>query len=248
MLDKIFNMCSDHRNVKPIYIVKTGSSLYGTRTENSNTNYEVIVLPKKTDMLLGKTFDSSVYNSSFGTPKKDAYSIEFIPISIFLQNLYEKSEIYTTELAFSMSNREVVLYCHENMKYFFNNFKETFPFNVYPFISESKATIDFYKKENAKYYETHGKYDDNKFMRRDLYNAYRYLEEAKSLLLKKDIVFPLECAKTLKDIKTSKSISRTMKMLDDKFEEVMNLYELNPMTNVKSHKSFVENLINLLYE
>jgi len=105
-----------------LYLVKFGSHLYGTATENSDTDYKGIYRPSLQNLTLNrvkKTLSLSTGDDKSKNTSEDV-DIELFSLSYWLE-LLKKGETIALDLLFSFTNKEAVLYKDPFMEMFFRN-------------------------------------------------------------------------------------------------------------------------------
>lgn len=96
---------------KLLYLTKFGSKLYGTDTENSDSDYKGIYLPSIEDVILGKIKPTLHYSSGnlHGKNTKDDIDITIYSLQYYLV-LLAKGEIGALDILFSMYALTVAYY------------------------------------------------------------------------------------------------------------------------------------------
>ena len=126
MEPKIQELC-DENNVKLLYVVKFGSTLYGTNTPASDVDYKGIFLPSKEDCFLLNASKHITYS----TGKNDARNtdedidIQLWSLQYFLQ-LVAKGETGALDLLFSFTHPEIIEYVDIRFERIFNHYDELF--------------------------------------------------------------------------------------------------------------------------
>ena len=145
MIDKIIDICKEH-NVVPLYVTKFGSFLYGTNLPTSDTDYKVIYLPSKEDMLTNTWEYSFSYNTGNEHSKntKDDIDIEFNSIHKFIREL-GKGDTGALDVAYSYTNKDAVLYMAPSMKEFFDNVEKFYN------ITNLKSYLGYAQSQAMKY-------------------------------------------------------------------------------------------------
>jgi len=121
MLKKVQQMCEDN-NVELLYLCKFGSDLYGTSTNQSDTDYKGIFLPSKNQCYL-QTYSKSInYSSGKDNLKnsKDDVDIQLWSLQYFLK-LVSKGETNALDLLYSFTYPDVITFKHEIMNQIFKN-------------------------------------------------------------------------------------------------------------------------------
>ena len=132
---KIIKDFEDKYNAKVIYLTKSGSKLYGTDNENSDTDYKGIFIPSKESVLLKKdlsTFSNNTNNTNTKNSKDDI-DLQLHSIYHFFNSL-KKSETGSIDLFFSMfykdnqviNLREYTNTIKDNQKYLINKNMRSF--------------------------------------------------------------------------------------------------------------------------
>lgn len=95
-----------------LYKCLFGSKLYGTDGPDSDTDYKVVYLPSKSEVLLGEANKSlSVSSCTSGKNVKDDVDTDYYSFQKFL-NLLKKSEQNCLDVLFSDSNEDAVIEKH----------------------------------------------------------------------------------------------------------------------------------------
>lgn len=113
--------------VKLLYLCKFGSHLYGTDTENSDTDYKGIFLPSKEQCFLQtcpKNMNVSTGNDDSRNTKEDV-DISLWSLQYFLQ-LVSKGETNALDLLFSFTHKDCIVYTITKMSSIFNNYNKLF--------------------------------------------------------------------------------------------------------------------------
>ena len=105
-LEKILE---ENPGVKIIYLAYSGSTLYGTNTENSDLDIKGLFIPTKDSLLLGNAPTVLEFNSNKKAKNSNEdIDIELFSVSEFLR-LLSKGETNSIDLLFSMFSPSVVL-------------------------------------------------------------------------------------------------------------------------------------------
>lgn len=101
-LKKIKNQITPH---KLLYLSKSGSTLYGTDSENSDVDYKGILLPDRDFVLTGKSINTYTYSSGKNDSKnsKDDIDVQIYSLPYFLK-LLAQGETGAVDLLFSINS------------------------------------------------------------------------------------------------------------------------------------------------
>jgi hypothetical protein len=117
----------ENEGVELIYLSKFGSHLYGTNTENSDTDFKGIFLPSFKQCVLGKV--SKSFNFSTGDEHtrntKEDVDVSLWSLQYFL-HLVSKGETNALDLLFSFTNEKMVTYVDNKMLEIFKNTDKLF--------------------------------------------------------------------------------------------------------------------------
>ena len=154
MSNTIFDIASKKVDGKILYITKFGSKLYGTETQNSDTDYKCIFIPNPITMLLGyqtKTIQDNTSDSNSKNTKNDI-DFEYKSIQQFLKEL-KNGDTGAVDIAFSYTNKDAVIYMHPLMNYFFNNIHNFFNIkNMRSFLGYAQGQAQKYSINGERLY------------------------------------------------------------------------------------------------
>lgn len=121
-----------------LYRTQYGSRLFGTNTENSDTDWKSIYVPELSELVLGHSLKNVVQTTGKKNQKntKEDIDIEFIPIQCFFMDLFENKS-HALDLFMSILDYEVfhMLHPHDTnyaQQQFFHN--EANPFLIDEFL------------------------------------------------------------------------------------------------------------------
>lgn len=102
-VNKVISNFEKENDVKVIYLIKSGSQLYGTNTEASDTDYIGLFMPSMTSVMLKKDPDHLVITTGKANSKNsdDDIDIQLWSVYKFL-NLIKKGETGALDLLFSL--------------------------------------------------------------------------------------------------------------------------------------------------
>jgi len=134
-LQKTIKDIEDHHNVRVVYVTLSGSKLYGTDDEKSDTDYKGVFIPSTDDLILGKAPKSISFTTGQNNSKNGVDDIDFTLHSIvdFFNHL-KKSETGSMDLLFSMFRSKTIVFEDEsftdeikkNYKFFLNTNMKSF--------------------------------------------------------------------------------------------------------------------------
>jgi hypothetical protein len=126
MEQKIQELC-DENNAKLLYVVKFGSTLYGTNTPASDVDYKGIFLPSKEDCFLLNASKLITYSTGKNDSKNtdEDIDIQLWSLQYFLQ-LVAKGETGALDLLFSFTHPEIIEYVDYRFERIFNHYDELF--------------------------------------------------------------------------------------------------------------------------
>ena len=141
-------------NITILYITYVGSKLYGTDSENSDTDIKFIYLSDKKDILLKKDKDTIKITKNTNKFKNTKYDIDLDGISIHkFFSLLKKSETTSIDLLFSIFNKTSTI---NKRNYFIEKIKG----NYESLISKNtKAFEGFTLSQTLKYENKSKKYN-----------------------------------------------------------------------------------------
>lgn len=154
-----------------LYVCRSGSHLFGTATEKSDTDFKGIFLPSKDSCYLNKTPDHFSYSSGKSDSKNTSDDVDFELWSVQKwMELMSKGDSNALSVLFSSANADMVVYCHQKMNdVLMNPYKLYNPTNVDAFVGFSKSqSVKYGLKgnrlqlvENVLQYLQLNEYDDN---------------------------------------------------------------------------------------
>jgi hypothetical protein len=117
----VYELCEKHKS-KLIYLVKFGSHLYGTNTENSDLDYKGIFLPSLENLVLGRKIITINHQTSDNVTKNNASDIDIELYSLqYWIELVRKGETIALDVLFSYTNENCIIEKHYPMDLFFDN-------------------------------------------------------------------------------------------------------------------------------
>ena len=134
------------KGVELVYLTKFGSHLYGTDTENSDTDYKGIFVPSKEQCYLGSTSSNIDLSSGDNKEKntKEDVDIALWSIQYFLK-LVSKGETNALDLLYSPTNHSMIEYMDLRMCDVFANPDKLFD------IKDCKAFVGYAIGQAKKY-------------------------------------------------------------------------------------------------
>jgi predicted nucleotidyltransferase len=120
MLQKAKELCEQHQ-AELLYLVKFGSHLYGTDTENSDLDYKGIFLPSIQSLILNQASKSIHYSTALNCKNKHEagdIEIELFSLQYWLNHLLKKGETIGLDLLFSCTNKECIIYDSKKKPFF----------------------------------------------------------------------------------------------------------------------------------
>jgi predicted nucleotidyltransferase len=102
------------KGYKLLYLTHYGSKLYGTNSENSDTDLKGVFLPSLIDVLLGQAKDdfSTSTGNNYSNNSVDDVDVTFYSFNKFIQ-LLSKGETGALDMLFSMFREDTILFCDE---------------------------------------------------------------------------------------------------------------------------------------
>jgi hypothetical protein len=105
-----------------LYLTKFGSHLYGTNTENSDTDYKGIYRPSMQNLALDSVKRTLSFSTGDDKSKNTAEDVDVELFSLpYWLELLKKGETIALDLLFSFTNKEAMIYKDPYMGLFFNN-------------------------------------------------------------------------------------------------------------------------------
>lgn len=154
-INKIIEDFENNTGHTVLYVTISGSKLYGTNSESSDTDYKGIFLPSKESVLLKTDKDTYSENTNNSKEKNSSEDIDFTLHSVYqFFNLLKKSETGSVDMLFSMFREDTIVY--EN-KYFTNLMKN----NYKSFLNKDMKAFVGYALGQAKRFGIKGaRYDE----------------------------------------------------------------------------------------
>jgi len=149
---KKFELVTGH---KLVYLTKSGSKLYGTDDENSDTDLKGIFIPNKTSMLLQKVNNSYTDDSNVNNTKNSKNDIDFGLHSVHnFFNQLEKSETGAIDLLFSMWRKDTIVFENKNFtKIIKEHYKIFLNSSIKSFIGYALGQTKKYNIKGKRYHE-----------------------------------------------------------------------------------------------
>lgn len=145
-------------NVKVVYLIKSGSQLYGTNTEASDTDYLGLFVPSKESVMLKEDPDHLVITTGKANSKNASTDIDVQLWSIYkFLNLVKKGETGALDLLFSfkgLNKDEIQVINHK--KYtdvFLENFQQYLSKDLKAFVGYCLGQAKKYNIKGARYSE-----------------------------------------------------------------------------------------------
>lgn len=99
---------------KILFMVKTGSFLYGTNSEKSDTDIKAIFLPDLEDLILRRAPNHYSFSTGNNKSKNEKEDIDFTAYSLqYFLELAAKGETNALDLLFSFTNPEAIIFKDE---------------------------------------------------------------------------------------------------------------------------------------
>ena len=230
-------------NHKLLYLTKYGSHLYGTSTENSDTDFKGIFLPNKQDCLLGKVCKHFTFSTGESESKnnKDDIDVQLWSLQYWM-TLVNKGETNSLNLLYSFTYPEMIFYMDSRMKNIFENHNKLYTTN------DCNAHVG-YAKGNMKKYSHMEKLNLTCELRdfKSLSHVLRVVDEMIMLLKDGMIQYPLHSAKKLLDVKKGKYTWKEIEsMVFDGLKKVDDLRIKGKSLN-KLDRSFIDKEILKFY-
>jgi len=152
-LEKIREIEKQH-NIKIIYTTMSGSKLYGTDNENSDTDYKGIFIPSVEDVLLKRdksSIDLSTNKTNVKNSKEDV-DITLHSIHNYFNQL-SKSETGAVDVLFSMFRKDTIIYETPESKLIKDNYKLFLNKNMKSFIGYALGQTKKFGIKGARYNE-----------------------------------------------------------------------------------------------
>lgn len=166
-LKNIISEFEEKTGNKVVYVTKSGSKLYGTDTEKSDTDYKGIFIPTKKSVLLKQDVDNYTKDTNNSKEKNSAEDVDFSIHSIYaFFNQLSKSETGAVDVLFSMfkedsiafQEKEFTTLIKENYEIFLNR-------NMKSFIGYALGQTKKFGIKGARYDELDSFYNE---MKKDL--------------------------------------------------------------------------------
>lgn len=170
-------------NVKVVYLIKSGSQLYGTNTEASDTDYIGLFVPSKESVMLKEDPDHLVITTGQANSKNSSTDIDVQLWSIYkFLNLVKKGETGALDLLFSLKglNKDQIQVINQR-KYtdvFLDNFQQYLSKDLKAFVGYCLGQAKKYNIKGARYSELLDFYEWFKMQHRPSEQALRVSEES----------------------------------------------------------------------
>lgn len=128
-----------------IFVTYSGSKLYGTNSENSDTDIKFVYIPKIEDMILGKYPKHYTFSTGEKHNKNNSEDIDFSGYSVqYYLEMLSKGETNALDLYFAHTNKDAVIYYTEEWNELVNNRDKLLTKNM-------KAYLGYCKNQSVKY-------------------------------------------------------------------------------------------------
>lgn len=173
---KLKGFIGNHKLLDILYIVESGSNLWGLKTETSDTDFTGIYLPSVEDCILGHTKDVITGDTNPSTVNtKDDVDIKFLSLHHFVKNLAKGD---SDSIAVISAPAEAVIYRSARMDLFTNRL-------ISKFVSERAVSSALGGAKGR--YETFLKTGEPKM----LYHACRFLYISHEILKHRKVTLPI---------------------------------------------------------
>lgn len=134
-----------------LYLVKFGSHLYGTDSEESDTDLIGIMLPNTEGLLLNEKVNSIQHSTGdeLGKNNKDDIDVVLHSLQYWLLDKLPKLEVNAMDILFSMTNKDCIIYKDPGMDILFENRGKLISVVNDP--EASFAYIDYARRQVSKY-------------------------------------------------------------------------------------------------
>jgi len=124
--ETVMKVCREN-DVQLIYMSKVGSHLYGTATENSDTDYRFLFLPNKKQLLLEKKMKILNCSSGNDEEKNTSEDVDIQGWSLhYFFELLGKGETNALDFLYSFTNKDAVVMSLPMMEELFYNHKKLY--------------------------------------------------------------------------------------------------------------------------
>jgi len=152
-VQKAISFFTEKTGARLVFLAKTGSKLYGTNNEKSDTDYKGVFIPSKESILLKQDISSYVSNTSEEKNSSTDIDISLGSIYSFFSQL-SKSETGATDLLFSMFSEENVIFeDKEFTKLIKDNYRVFLNKNMKSFIGYALGQTKKFGIKGARYEE-----------------------------------------------------------------------------------------------
>ncbi len=154
-LNKIISDFEKNYNARVVYLTKSGSKLYGTDTENSDTDYKGIFIPSKKSVLLKKDKNVYVHNTNNSKTKNSKEDVDLTLHSVYeFFNHLLKSETGSIDILFSMWREDTIEFEDEDFTNLIkSNYKTFLNSNMKSFIGYALGQTKKFGIKGARYDE-----------------------------------------------------------------------------------------------
>ncbi len=155
MIKKIIEDFEQQYNCTVVYLTKTGSTLYGTNDENSDTDYKGIFIPQKVDILLKKDIPYYTSNTNNKNEKntKDDIDLHLDSIFTFIR-LLKKGETGAIDLLFSIFDSTTTIKQNDNfIEQLKENYGKFYSKNLHSFVGYCVGQSKKYNIRGQRYNE-----------------------------------------------------------------------------------------------
>jgi len=152
-MNKTIKKIEKQHNVKVVYLTLSGSKLYGTDTENSDTDYKGIFIPNVDDVLLRKDPKSISFTTGEKNSKNSKDDIDFTLHNVVdFFNMLKKSETGSMDLLFSMFRDKTIVFEDEEFTSLIKkNYKSFLNTNMKSFIGYALGQTKKFGIKGARY-------------------------------------------------------------------------------------------------
>lgn len=155
MIEKYIKEFEESTGHKVVYVTLSGSKLYGTDSETSDSDYKGIFIPSKESVLLKTDQDVYTRDTNNTKEKNSADDIDFTLHSVYqFFNLLKKSETGSVDMMFSLFRKDTIVF---EDKEFTTLIKNNYP----SFINKNMKSFVGYALGQAKRFGIKGaRYDE----------------------------------------------------------------------------------------
>lgn len=222
-------------NAELIYASLTGSHLHGTETPDSDIDIKGIYLPCVEDLILQKVNNNLTFSVQIDELDKKV-DCQFVSIQFFLNKLVSM-ECNAVELLFSMNSNKILIKSPASL-FVYENKNHILRKDITSFLGMAEAEVNRYwpKVKERNYYK-------------DFAHGLRSLNCGKQFLETGEIVYPLENASNLKNIKMKQAdidLDIEFMNLEQQIKTLRGFYQ--PERSDESQRKYVDETILDIYE